>query len=201
MKAYASVLVLLAAATSAAGDFVVEVWGNATLCHHKGTMRVVAGRTVEFDLSALPRRAKIQRAVLRASIQRRGYSQTVQVCTLEPGQAEPPDSAKALPLRSPLYRTFDVTGALRKWAKRGSGPFRVYFKFAPGWKRESTTLEIAFDGKAKQATPRVAELRGVHHDGQTFLTWKEHEDIMAGTGTVTIEKLEQKLLPLRRRQQ
>lgn len=194
MRPYVAAVTLLMLAAAAAGDFVAEIWGNAPSCHHKGTMKVVEGRTVEFDLSALRPRAKIQRAVLRASIQRRGYSQRIQVCPLAPGRSEPPDDAKALPLRPPLYNSFDATEAVRRWADKSKGTFRVYFKFAPGWKRQSTTLEIAYEARAGEPTPRVAELRAVHHDGQTFLTWKEHEDIMTGAEPVTLEKLEQKLL-------
>jgi len=181
---------------SAGADFVVEVWGNGPLCHHKGAMKA-ASRTVEFDLSALPRAAKVQRAVLRATVRRRDHRQAVQVCPLPPGQAEPAKNAAPLPLRAPWYTSFDATEALRAWVRKPGGPFRVYFKFAPGWKRESTTLEIAYEAPARQPTPRVSDLKAVYHDGQTFLTWAEHEDIMAGAEPVTLEKLEQKLLPLR----
>jgi len=197
MKACATGLVLLLTAASAAGDFVCELWGNAANCHHSPAMKVVEGRTVEFDLAALPRGAKIQRAVLRAGIRRRGYDSAVRVCPLAAGEQEPAEDAPALPLRPPRYNTFDATEALRSWNKRREGPFRLYFQFAPGWNRQSTRLEIAYEGKASEPSPRVRDIKAVHHDGQTFLTWAEHEDIMAGAEPVTIEKLEQKLLPLR----
>ncbi len=197
MRSCIACVTLLAVAGSAGAEFVVEVWGSGPGCHHKGTMKVAEGRTVEWDLSGLPRPTRIQRAVLRAEIPRRDHRQAVEVCPLEPGQDEPPAEAGALPLRGPWYTSFDATEAVRRWERKRQGPLRLYFKFAPGWKRDSTTLEIAYEGRAVDPTPQVADLRAVHHEGQTFLTWKEHEDIMAGAEPVTLEKLEQKLLPLR----
>ncbi len=198
MKRYIAVVALLAAAAPAAGDFVAEVWGNAGLCHHKGTLKI-DGRTVEFDLSALPKGARIQRAVLRPNLSRRSYRGQVRICLMGPGQKEPPDDAKLLQLRGPWFNTFDATDAVRAWAKKADGPFWLYFKSAPGWRSQSTTLEIAYQTPtAEGPTPRVKGLRPVHHNGQTFLTWAEHEDIMAGTEPVTIEKLEEKVMPLRR---
>ncbi len=111
--------------------------------------------------------------------------------------AEPPADAKPLPLRAPWYTSFDATDAVRAWAAKGAGPMRLYFKSVPGWKSQTTTLEIAYTGKATDPSPAVKGLRAVHHNGQTFLTWAEHEDIMAGSDPVTLEKLEGKLLPLR----
>jgi hypothetical protein len=201
MKRYLTiVLVLMAAGCSAAGDFVTEVWGNAKSCHHERTLKV-EGRTVEFDLSNLPKRPKIHRAILRADFQRRGYTAAVRICPLPEGSDEPAANAEPLALIAPWYRSFDATKPLREWAKKAKGPFRLYFKSAPGWRRQSTTLEIAYEGQADQPSPRVTGLRAVHHNGQTFLTWKEHEDIMAGEEPVTIEKLENKLLPLRAKQE
>jgi len=189
-------LALALPAVPAAGDFVVEVWGNAAGCHHKGAL-TVAGKVVAFDLSALPGKAKIHRAVLRATVRRNNYRQPVVVCALPPGAAEPAADAKPLPLRAPWYKSFDATGAVRAWAAKAKGPLRLYFKSVPGWKSQSTTLEIAYAGKAAAPSPAVKGLRAVHHNGQTFLTWTEHEDIMAGDDPVTLEKLEGKLLPLR----
>ncbi len=196
MRRLLAIMVLLTSAAQAAGDFVSEVWGNDKSCHHKATLKI-DGRIAEFDLSVLPRRAKIQRAILRADFRRRGYRTAIEVCPLAPGRTEPADEARSLPLRPPLYRSFDATESLRDWAKKSRGPFRLYFRRAPGWRRTSTKLEIAYEGKARDPGPRVTGLRADHHHGQTFLTWKEHEDIMAHAEPVTIEKLEQKLLPLR----
>jgi hypothetical protein len=197
MKRYAGILILLAFCAPAVADFLSEVWGNTPLCHRRDTMKRVGDRIVEFDLSALPEGARIHRAVLRASMRRRDYRSPIEVCALAAGQGEPPQDAKPLSLRPPWYRSFDATSAVREWAANPAGPFRVYFRLAPGWQGQTTTLEIAYDGKAAHPSPRVADLRAVHHDGQTFLTWREHEDIMAGEEPVTIEKLEKKLLPLR----
>ena len=198
MKWATTATVVLAICGLAAGDFVTELWGNGPLCQHQDALKV-EGQVGEFNLSALPKGANIQRAVLRAKIDRRGYQSTIQICPLKPGQSEPPDDAKPLALIGPRYTTFDATQAVREAVVAGA-PLKLFFKAAPGWGSGSTSLEIAYAGQAPQPTPKVADLRAVHHDGQTFLTWKEHEDILADDEPVTIEKMEKKLLPLRGKQ-
>jgi hypothetical protein len=203
MRTCAIALVLLTLAVPAAGDFVCERWGNTAECHHRSTLKV-SGKVVEFDLSALGRMSRIQRAVVRAPIRRSDYRSAIEIHPLGADRKEPDSGARPLALIGPWYRTFDATDALRAWAKRSEGGFRLYFESAPGWRREATMLEIAYQvGRRRRrentakVTPRVADLRAVHLNGQTFLTWQEHEDIMAGEEPVTIEKMEKKLLPLR----
>jgi len=190
----------LCTAAPAKGGFVAEVWGNRPLCHHKGTFRV-DGKVAQFDLSALPKDTTIHRAVLRG-IQRRGdYRTTIELYPLAPDQDEAPAGAKMLALRPPWFNSFDATEAVRTCVAKGEGALRLHMKVAPNWRPEETTLELAYDGAAKDPTPKVSGLRAVHHDGQTFLTWKEHEDILADCDAVTLENMEKKLLPLRGKQE
>ena len=199
MRCYATVLTaaVLAVGGLARADFVAEVWGNAPSCHHRGTLTIGENGVAAFDLSALPAKTRIQRAVLRADFRRSGYGTTIRIHALSPTQQQAGEDEPILALRAPLYNSFDATAAVRGWAAGDrKAPLRLHFRTAPGWQRATTTLEIACEGKAGEATPAVKDLKAIHHDGQTFLTWTEHEDIVA-EDPVTIEKLEQKLLPLR----
>ncbi len=204
MKRYVTVLAAAAAILAFCGDaradFLAEVWGNSPSCHHQQTLKVGQGGVVEFDLSALPTKGQIQRAVLRADFRRNDYRATIRVHALPPGQQEAGENDPLLPLLAPLYRSFDATAAVRAWADGRKGPLRFQFRTAPGWQSATTALEIAYEGKADGPTPPAKDLKAIHHDGQTFLTWTEHQDVVA-EDPVTIEKLEQKLLPLRGKQE
>ena len=190
----------LCAARPAAGDFVTEVWGNRPLCHHRGTFRVDA-HVAQFDLSALPKQTTIHRAVLHAMPRRRDYRAAIELYPLAPDEDVAPPGAKMLALRPPWYNSFDATEAVRACVTGGSFALRVHMKVAPGWAPQNTTLEIAYEGPAGEPTPVVTRLRAVHHDGQTFLTWKEHDDILADCDAATLENMENKLLPLRGRRE
>jgi len=193
------ILATVGGAAPATADFVAEVWGNRPLCHHQGTLKV-SGQIAEFDLAALPRKAEVHRAVVRATFRREGYRTTIAICPVPAGQQQAPPDAPMLSLRPPRYDSLDATEAVRACLAHGSPALRLEMKTAPGWEPESTTLEVAYEGPAREPTPVVSKLRAVHHDGQTFLTWKEHEDILAD-GPATLENMEQKLLPLRGKRQ
>jgi len=198
MRIPASVVFVAAAcaAVPAAGDFVAEVWGNGPLCHHQGTLQAEA-EIARFDLSALPNKAEVYRAVLRAMPRRRGYDATIQIYPLADDQAAASADAKMLALRPPWYDSFDVTEAVRACLAREARALRLHMKVASGWSPQTMTLEIAYESPAVKPTPVVSGLRAIHHDGQTFLTWKEHEDVLAEFDAATIENMEKKLLPLR----
>jgi hypothetical protein len=190
------VVAILCAAQPAAADFVTEVWGNRPLCHHPGTLHA-EGPIVQFDLSALPSKAEVHRAVLRAMSLRDDYATKIEIYPLAGEQQEAADDDKILALRGPWYDSFDATEAVRACVAQGRSKLRLHMKVAPGWNPQATTLEIAYQGSAARPTPLVSDLRAVHHDGQTFLIWKEHEDILAAFDTATIENMEKQLLPLR----
>ncbi|MHC4718351.1 MAG: hypothetical protein ACYS5V_15370, partial [Planctomycetota bacterium] len=168
-------------AAPAAGDFLTQRWGNADSCRHRGTV-TYAGRVLKFDLSALKRRAKVHRAVLRPEIRRRGYSGTVTLCPITAaagdGDAEP-KLGKPLALRPPLYDSFDATEMVRAWVANPRKNLGLYVKWAPGVRAHNVVLEISYDGRARKPVPAVTGLKALHQAGQTFLTWKEIEDPVA----------------------
>ena len=192
-------LVILAAAAwvpaAAEAAFVSEVWGNDPQCQHQGTLGA-AGKIAQFDLSALPKGTTIHRAVLKLKLRRENYAETIAIHALSDGQSAPPAGVKSLALRPPLYNSFDTTEAVRTLVARGGSTLRLHMTNVPQWQPELTVLEIAYEGQPRKPPPRVSSLRALHHDGQTFLVWQEHEDILSEFDTITLENMEKKLLPL-----
>jgi hypothetical protein len=192
-----TVAALLGTAAAPGGDgFVTEIWGDGPPCHHPGTLRL-EGSIAALDLSALPEATEVHRAVLRARFRRGSYETAIAIHALADGEVEAPATTPALALRPPRYDSFDATDAVRRSLAGGSRLLRLRFKAAPGWEPRATTLEVTFRGPSGVPTPAVSGLRAVHHDGQTFLVWREHEDILGDRPSVTIEAMEEKLLPLR----
>jgi len=195
MKQLAAILAATWFAAAAHAGFVASVWGNDPLCQHRGTL-AVEGRIARFDLSAIPAGTPVHRAVLRLKLNRTDYRTTIAIHPLAPDEYQPAPQTRPLALRPPLYDSFDATDSVRRALAAGA-PLRLHMTEVPGWQPESTTLEIAREGPADDPTPAVAGLRALCRDGQTFITWREHEDLLAEFDTVTIENMEQKLLPLR----
>ena len=177
---YTTIVGVLGAALAApaAGDFLTEQWGNADTCRHRGTVRY-ADRLLTFDLSALPRGAKVYRAVLRAGIQRRDHSGTILLRPVLAPAAKAgaePALGKPLELRGPLYDSFDATEAVRAWSADPKKNFGLYVQWAPGIREGNVVLEVSYEGRAAKPIPAVTDLKAIHQAGQTFLTWKEIED-------------------------
>lgn len=199
MRGIAAVFAATWFAAHAHAAFVTEVWGNDPLCQHRGTLSA-QGRIARFDLAALPRGTPVHRAVLRLKLSRAEYNTAIAIHPLSADEDQPSPQAQALALRPPLYDSFDATQAVRAAVEAGR-PLRLHMTAVPNWRPEVTTLEIAREGPADDPPPAVSGLRAVCHDGQTFITWTEHEDLLAGFDTVTIEGMEQRLLPLRGKRQ
>ena len=65
-------------------------------------------------------------------------------------------------------------------------------KAFPKWQRESTALEVTFEGKPTgKLPPPVKGVSALHRAGQTFITWKETEDPF-GDKPVTLAQLREK---------
>ena len=142
---------------------------------------------LRFDLSALPKGAKIHRADLRVfrTTQVDGrYDEAmvdVEVYALssefKAGERLVPAGAP-LEIRGPWYDCLDATAAVRRWASgKPNGGF--YVKACPFLKAEDTCLDIAYEGKPGKAPPQVTGVKAFHRAGQTFLTWKEIDDPVA----------------------
>ncbi len=149
---------------------IVEQWGgDGRFAHPKALGIDQGGRTITINLSALPAGAKVHSARL--------------VCF----RTEPPaDSDEALtavailaagrPLKllPPWYDAFAVPPGLL----RPGGKLALEVKAFPGWVRDKTYLEIAYEGTPKRDLPVAASAEAVHAHGQTFVTWQEIEKVV-----------------------
>ena len=141
-------------------------------------------RVVRFDLSWLPKGARVHTADLRV---RRtsavdGTSEdalvNVEIHPLfaEPAaDREPAAPGKALTLRPPWFDRLDATDAVRRWAAgAANGGFHV--KACPRWDAKATRLDIAYDGKPGEVPPQARSATALHRGGQTFVTFEEIDD-------------------------
>lgn len=167
-------LVALGCAAPAQTLMVVENWGGEGHFAHAGTMKIdEEGKRISFDLSALPRRAKVHRARL--------------VCFREAPAGDSDDALvnveivlkgrkKPLELIPPWYDALAVPASAVKGGKSLSFQVEAF----PGWIREKTFLEIAYGAKAGADLPRVRGVKAFHRAGQTFITWQEIEKALDG---------------------
>lgn len=84
-----------------------------------------------------------------------------------------------LPLEPPQYKTFDVTEAVRQWVADPSSNLGLLVD-TRGWRwwQEQTVLEIRYAGTPENLLSQAGDIQAMHRDGQTFLTWKEAEEII-----------------------
>ncbi len=169
------------------GEVVSERWGAAGMaCSHPGALTVSQGKVTRlvFDLTALPKGAKVHHASLYCSTyQGRQPTEPARVLAGE----------KPLVLEAPWYRSFDATEAARKWAAAPKSNTGFEVANFEGLLPSRSLLEIRYVGKAKQAPEQVTGLRVVHHHGQTFLVWREHEAFRPPKGSVFyVEKFSRK---------
>jgi len=153
---------------------LVEQWGGDGPYAHPNTMTVSEdGSRVSFKLSALPAGAKVRRARL--------------VCFRDPPAADTDEAlvdidirvagaGKPLPLAGPWYDAFAVPPP----AVRGGQTLTFEARAFPGWIREKTFLEIAYAARSPRpaALPAVKAVRAVHSTGQTFITWREVQQVL-----------------------
>jgi hypothetical protein len=134
---------------------------------------------VRFDLSDLPRGAAICRAdllVFRTATVTGASPEALTDIAIHPVFAKP--AAKPLELREPWCDRFDATEAVRQWAAgKPNGGFLV--KACPLWHAEATCLDVAYEGEAGDVPPPVAGVKALHRAGQTFITWREVEPLLA----------------------
>jgi len=171
IRAALATIVLLAGASAAAGADAAT-WrfaaGDKATCPK--SVRAAAGK-IEVDLSALPKGAKVFRAVLRVSRQRVRPNREVgeKIVVVPSG-----DPAKPLALRAPRYTSLDATAAVAAAVKARAGKVAFQVQRLRGWQADKTSLDLSFVGAgAKAKLPKIAGLAGRHRDGQTILTWAE----------------------------
>lgn len=140
---------------------------------------------VRFDLSDLPKGAKVYRADLRVfrTVQVDGRMEEARIdieihplfARFASGGRPEPRGAKPLELRPPWYDRFDATDAVAKWAA-GTPNGGFFVKACPFWNAEATCLEVAYEGQPRDVPTQVTRLEAFHRAGQTFLTWREIDD-------------------------
>jgi len=140
-----------------------------------------------FDLSELPRRAKVYRAdvfMFRTATVTMDMDEALVDIEIYPlfsepqAGAKPSVSGKPLALRGPWYDRFDVTAAVQRWASgKTNGGFFV--KACPLWNAEATCLDVWYQGETDTPPPQPKGVRACHRAGQTFITWTEIEKRIA----------------------
>lgn len=156
----------------------------------KGAVKILRSTTglgvARFDLSSIPKNARIRRADLcihRTDPVDGRYPEAlvdVEVFALvrafKEGEKATPEG-KPLAIKGPWYRSLDATEAVQAWVNgKANGGF--FFKACPYWNKEATYLDVAWVGEPKPAAPQVSGLKVFHRSGQTFITWKEIEDLV-----------------------
>jgi len=192
MKRMLLLAVLLASAAPARGGVIGERWGGKdAACTHPGTLKVTSdadGARLVFDLSVIPAGAKVHHASLFAYTRdnRQPTNPAVVTASETLGEDDSPLKPKTFKLEAPYYRSFDVTEAVKVWVahpKRNAG-FRVRLD---GILAAKSLLEVRYerpDGKVPNVPEQVTGLRALHHDGQTFLVWRELKHFQPPAGSV-----------------
>lgn len=141
------------------------------------------GAVLLFDVSAIPRGARVHRA--RLLCQRGphdgGSDDSLRDIEIYPlrgpykkGRA-PAHTGQPLALVSPWYRSFEMTEPLRPWVA-GRGPPGLYVKVFPGWRKHATYLDVMVEGEPTDVPPPASGVQVFHRAGQTFITWREIDD-------------------------
>jgi pimeloyl-ACP methyl ester carboxylesterase len=137
--------------------------GNKAAVPHTVT---VSGNTIVADISALPEKAEVFRAVLRCRREGRRRDGVVVASVDRPDEP--------LPLMPPRFASLDATEPVRRAMARGAGKVEFQVKAFSGRERETTRLDVSLlGGKAKNDLPAPKGFRARHRNGQTFLTWQE----------------------------
>jgi hypothetical protein len=176
----------------ASGAVAIERWGAAGRVQHPGTLSYEKhgkdGTVIRLDLSALPAGTKVHRA--RLSFRREGrYGpgfEIVPVRRVGEGKAAVlKPTGRRVELAPPHWRWFDAAAVVRDWVK---GPQRgglLLLKRAPGFDRNATYLEIAYQGEVAPVPRQVTDVRAYYRDGQVFITFREIEDFAGGKEQIT----------------
>ncbi len=173
-----TILFLICLAGVAGAATVREWWGPEGIASpHPKTMRTVIKAKVpviEIDLSALPKDAKVFHAAL--CNKRVGQpNEPIQILAVASFSAkgEPEYEGKPLALEPPLYASYDVSALVKTWQSDPAKNRGLALVRPEGFDPKLAYLEICYEGKAENPPPQISNLKAVHHDGQTFLTWKE----------------------------
>jgi len=132
----------------------------------------VKDQTLRFDLSGLPAGTVVHRAVVRVSAEGHRTGAAVRLTPLGLSDANP------LGLRPPDFLSFDATAAVRAWMDDPRRNLGLRIEDHGGSDLSGAVLEVSYRGTFRQPIKPVTELRALHQSGQTFLTWREIEDVV-----------------------
>jgi len=166
--------------------FVTATFGNAPHVQYLGTLQVER-ELLRFDLASLPRGARVQRAVLRFPF-RSDWGGHAAVKLLPVGVSE-----QCLPTNPPAHCTLNATQAVKTWTTNPQTNQGSKIVQAARAELQGAVLEVSYLGPAEKPLPVVTQLKAVHRDGQTFLTWREPYDAV-GKDEPTFEEFEQAVL-------
>ncbi|MBM4038447.1 MAG: hypothetical protein FJ290_08025 [Planctomycetes bacterium] len=130
------------------------------------------GATVRFDLKPLPPATKVLRAILRVPTQGHQNGAAVRLEAAGVANAEP------LKLLPPDYVSFDATAPAMAWVANPQANQGLRITNAGGVDFRRAVLEVSYLAEGREPIKPVAELNALHQSGQTFLTWKEIEDVV-----------------------
>lgn len=146
---------------------------------------------VRFDLSALPRRARVYRAdllVFRTQpVDGRDDEALIDIeiyplfSDFKAG-GRPKVSGQPLALRPAWFDRFDATDAVRRCVRGKTNPPRADFFIKAGAFIDAAAacLDVAYEGKPPDVPRQVSGVKTLHRAGQTFITWKEIDDPVGG---------------------
>ena len=193
-KQIATIAVLGLLAGAALGDMVTERWGASPRCRHGGTVTYSAppagGAVARFDLSALPKNARILRARFVPYINLGGVplAEPLVVRAL----SEPAAVGQPLELVGPRFVSFDATEIVRQWASGKLANQGLWVR-GPAFDRQRSYLEITYQGQLHDPPPPVTGLMAFYRAGQVFLTWKEVNSPFEGKEQVAWNDLKAEL--------
>jgi hypothetical protein len=170
----------------ASGDYLTVTFGNTDRCERQGTLRI-DGKTLRFDLSAIPATAHIYRAILQAPSTKRQEGVSVRIVPVGMRQNTP------LAYVAPSYQSVNATEAVQTWVAKPSTNKGFVAEEDGGVDFTQAVLAVSYMGTATAPIAPVTGIAALHQSGQTFLTWRESEDILANDAP-TFEEFEQAVL-------
>jgi hypothetical protein len=138
---------------------------------------------LRFDLSSIPKGAKVHRARLWCEREpldglSDGVLEPIDIRALTgPSEGGGPPRTAGQPLRlvPPWYDAFEMTEWVGRWVA-GKGAAGVWVKTFPGWRKGRTFLDVMYEGPPQEVPPSASGVQALHRAGQTFLTWREIDD-------------------------
>ncbi|HRT95861.1 MAG TPA: hypothetical protein P5532_15635, partial [Planctomycetota bacterium] len=132
----------------------------------------VTGDVLRFDLAPLGQETRVLRAILR--VPQRGHRTGVAVRVVPIGVGnEPP-----LKLLPPDYVSFDATAAAQAWVADAKCNQGLKIAESGGVDFSKASLEVSRLGEGEDPIRPVTDVRALHQSGQTFVTWREIEDVV-----------------------